>query len=130
MLKKASFFKPRWKRQGLAIARDDSGNYFVVDGAREDNDETRKPRLFIGPKGGMHEVPLRDTVSDAKGMILISESGKLHLPSETEAEWTDGRGAVLKLTRLELGPREGKLIYKDLGIYKDDPLRTACDPHQ
>ncbi|HEY8210035.1 MAG TPA: hypothetical protein VIG99_21265 [Myxococcaceae bacterium] len=131
IMKKARFFKPRWRRAALAIARDDSGNYFVVDGAREDNDETRKPRLFTGPKGGMHEVPLRDTISDAKGMIVISEAGKLRIPpSGDEAEWTDGRGAVLKLTKLELNPREAKLIYKELGIYKDDPLRTACDPHQ
>jgi len=131
MLKKAKFFKPRWKRAALALARDDAGNYFVVDGAREDNDETRKPRLFTGPRGALREVPLRDTVSDAKGMILISESGRLRVPPQgEEAEWTDGKGGALKLTRLEIGPREGKLIYKELGIYKDDPLRTACDPHQ
>jgi len=132
VLKKARFLKPRWRRRALALARDDSGNYFVVDGAREDNDETRKPRLFTGPKGGLREVPLRDAISDAKGMLLISEAGKLRLsPGDAgDAEWTDGKGGVLKLTRLEIGPREGKLIYKELGLYKDDPLRTACDPHQ
>jgi len=130
VLKKARFLKPRWRRSALALARDDAGNYFVVDGPREEGDETRKVRLFTGPKGKLREVPLDDVISDAKGMVLISDSGRLRLPQrEDQADWTDSRGGVLKLTRLELGPREAKLIYKDLGLYQGDPLRTACDPH-
>ena len=130
-LKKARFFKPRWRRAAMALARDDAGTYFVVDGPREDNDETRKPRLFVGPKGKLRELPLTDTIEDAKGMIFISDSGRLRVPPRgDEADWTDAKGGVLKLTRLEIGPREGKLIYKDLGLYQNDPLRTACDPHQ
>lgn len=130
MMKKARFLKPRWRRALLGVARDDAGTYFVVDGAREDNDESRKPRLFTGTKGSLREVPLKDTISDAKGMILISDAGRLRLPPDgDQAEWIDGKGGVLKLTKLELDFQTAKLVYKDLGLYKGDPLRTACEPH-
>jgi TolB-like protein len=130
MLKKARLYKPRWRRAALALARDDDGNYYLVDGPREDNDESRKIRLFHGPRGKLFEVPLNDAIHDAKGMLLVSSRGRLRLPARgDEGEWTDPRGVARKLTRLDLGPSEARLIYRDLGIYQGDPLRTACEPH-
>src|SRR5262249_14516289 len=44
--------KPRWHRQGYALARDDAGTYFYVDRAREPEDN-KDFRVFRGKKGAL-----------------------------------------------------------------------------
>ncbi|MBI3181889.1 MAG: hypothetical protein HYZ28_07070 [Myxococcales bacterium] len=129
LLKKAKLFKPRWRRSVQALARDDAGTYYLVDGPREEKDESRKLRLFVGPRGRLRELPLDDSIQDAKGLLLLSAEGRLRVPPRGEhAEWITP-GGKLELSNFELGPREAKLVYGELGLYKGEPLRTACDPY-
>ncbi len=126
---KAKLYKPRWRRALHALSRDDSGNYYVVDGPREENDESRKLRLFVGPRGNLREIPLDDAIQDSKGLLLISAEGRLRIPPRSEqAEWIAPSGK-LELANFEIGPREGKLVYAELGLYQGEPLGTACDPY-
>ncbi len=126
LLKSLQFLQPRWRRSGHTLARDDSGNYYYVDQARDAQADLTDARLFIGPKGKMVEVALNDTIADRKGMLLLSEQGKFRI-AEGKGEWIAAGGAVTPLTVLEIGPDEGKLIYGSLA-YAGQSLGTLCDP--
>jgi TolB-like protein len=126
-------FKPRWRRYPRALARDDDGNYYLLEGARGADGKPAPRddfRLWIGPKGRMVQVELTDTATDAGGLLALSRAGRFsvkHDPSgATRAEWSTAAG-TRALTWLD--PEDhGSLIYTGLSVWAGQSLGTPCDP--
>jgi hypothetical protein len=117
---------PLWQRQSHLLARDDNGVYYFVDQLREEYGGNGF-RVFIGQKGAMKEMPMKNVVSDSAGEIFATTNGDLKLVTTSkqghEAYWKKG-GKKEDLTLLE--PQENRyLIYSELGVY--GTLGAVCD---
>jgi hypothetical protein len=124
MLDAAVWKKPMWHRQAQFLARDDHGTYYYVDRMRDEYGG-KGHRIFVGPKGGMKEMPMTNVVSDSKGEIYATKRGELRFITATDAaSWVNGATK----TDLTIVPVEDNvpMIYRDLGVYEGS-LGTPCD---
>ena len=115
---------PLWQRVSHLLGRDDDGVYYFVDELREEYGG-HGHRVFIGQKGAMKEVPMKNVVSDSAGEIFATTGGDLKIVTgeKGKAYWKKG-GKKEDLTLLE--PQDNKyLIYSELGIYGS--IGTVCD---
>jgi hypothetical protein len=122
---RATFLPPLWQRQAHFLARDDDGNYFLVDRYREDFGG-KGYRVFSGQKGAMKELAMTNVVSDSAGEIYATKSGDLKIVTEGnsgKAYWKKGQ-AKSELIVLDLWQNR-YLIYRELGIYGQ--LGVLCD---
>jgi hypothetical protein len=124
ILASATFRPPRWTRRAYALARDESGIYYYVDRARDE--DVLDFRLWAGPRGQLKPLKMTNVVSDSEGDIFATRSGELRLVlDKKESFWVQGKSRTpLKLLPLEDNVR---LIYSDLGVYAGEPLGTPCD---
>jgi hypothetical protein len=118
----ASFFGPRWQRRLFAIARDDDMTYFVVDRAREP-DDNKDFRLYVGKKGKLAPLSVDDVALESDETVLVTPQGKLRLAGG--AEWASTGASPLPLKALDLED-DARMAYTELGLY-DEPLGTPCD---
>lgn len=130
LLDSATFMPALWARAVEKLLRDDHGVYYLVDRARNDR---RDFRLFIGKRGEMKQVPLKDIVDDAQGMVFATRDGQLRLitgqgPDATQDNrWIRGkRNTRLTVVDLEAASTL-RLVYMDLGPYFGQRLGTPCD---
>jgi hypothetical protein len=124
ILSSATFKPPRWKRRAYALARDESGTYYYVDRARDEN--LKDFRLWAGQRGQLKPLPMTNVVSDSEGDIFATRSGELRMVLDKhESFWVKGKArSPLKMLPLDDNVR---LIYLDLGVYAGEPLGTPCD---
>ena len=132
VLAKARLLAFRWRRYAHALARDDDGNYFYVDGARNafgDPAEDRAFRLYSGVRGRLEPRELIDAFKDSEGEVFVTTGGKLRLfkgaDGKRAAEW-QGPGARTRVTWLDT-QANGALVYGGLGVYRGERLGTPCD---
>jgi hypothetical protein len=125
MLRKARFFVPRWRRIPHALARDDVGTYYLVDGARGPKGRVDL-RLYVGKKAAMRAVQLDDVLQERNEDTLLTPTGRLHVEyGGGTARWVEGSvDQALKFVPVEDAAR---LIYLELSPYKGQPLFTPCD---
>lgn len=139
LLAGATFYPPRWTRRPERLLRDENGTYYFVDLFRAENREDRRDfRVFVGPRGNMKQVPLKDIVDDAMGLIFATKDGALRLvadaggerkPGEPAGKWVKGK-AELKLIEVPLDRNDtARLVYMDLGPYAGQRLGTPCDDY-
>lgn len=124
LLEKAAFFSPLWQYRAYALARDNSGNYYYVDRAREP--DSFAFRVWSGQRGNMTALKMTNVVSDSEGDIFQTKGGDLRLVlNKAKASWL----AAEKESDLLVVPVESnaKLIYSDLGVYAGQRLGTPCD---
>lgn len=124
ILASAKFQAPRWTRRAYALARDESGTYYYVDRARDD--DIKDFRLWAGPRGQLKPLQMTNIVSDSEGDVFATRSGELRLVLDKQQSfWVKGKARLtLKLIPLEDNVR---LIYSELGVYAGEPLGTPCD---
>jgi len=127
-------FHPPWRRIPHALARDDEGNYFLLDGARGSDGEAVEGKdwaLWVGPKAAMTPVEVRDVIRDGGGLLVLTAGGKLKVSRDaegkTKAEWVAASG-TRPLTWLEPSDH-GPVLYRELSPYAGQPLGTPCDPY-
>ena len=121
----AKFYKPRWKRQAYALARDNTGKYYYVDRAREP-EGNKQFRLFAGVKGSLKLQKMTNVVSDSEGDIFATKTGELRLVlNKSETLWQRA-GKQTKLIFLPVEDNH-QLIYSELGVYTGERLGTPCD---
>jgi hypothetical protein len=139
LLSSATFAPASWDRMPERLLRDDKGTYYFVDRLRtEDRLDRRDFRLFVGPRGKMKQLPLKDIVDDSEGMVFATKGGELRLifanvgapdgmPRENDFKWVD-RTKKEHLTDVPLDlPINARLVYMDLGVYAGARLGTPCD---
>ena len=132
LLAAATFIAPTWTRMPEKLLRDDTGVYYLVDRFRSKDDSDRRDfRVFAGQKGAMKQLPLKDVVDDAQGMILSTKNGNLRLITTTdgkfEGKWIVGKTTTV-LVEVPLDNfNTARMVYMDLGPYSGQPLGTPCD---
>jgi hypothetical protein len=124
LLESATLLPLRFTRLPHQLLRDDSGTYYFVDRLREE--EHRDFRVFMGPRGKMKQLPLKDIVDDSKGTIYATTTGNLKLVANTGSySWVSGK-VETKLIDVPIGDNL-PLVYLDLGPYAGVQLGTPCD---
>jgi hypothetical protein len=113
------------------LLRDDTGTYYLVDRLRtKDPTDRRDFRVFVGPRGNMKQMPLKDIVDDSEGLILATKNGNLRLiagSGRQENKWVKGEKSTA-LIEIDLDRFDtARLIYTDLGPYTGQRLGTPCD---
>jgi hypothetical protein len=121
---------PLWERQIHAFARDDFGNYYLIDKARAP-EGGRAPddsyRVFIGWRGQMLRAPLQLVAQDSLGDVFGMPNGARRLVLDREGgRYIDG-AEVRVLRRLD-PVIESELLFLGLGVYQGSPHGTPCDP--
>jgi hypothetical protein len=128
LIDNVKFLGPIFTRQPDVLLRDDAGVYYFVDRVRSDNSEDRRDyRVFVGPRGKMKQLPLKDIVDDSEGKIFATKSGNLRLingPSPGN-RWVSGK-VTKKLTEVPV-VENLPIIYVELGVYAGLRLGTPCD---
>jgi len=126
-------FLPRWRRYPHALARDDEGTYYLLEGARgADGRPSAKPdyRLWVGPKARMAPIELADVSRDGGGLLAIARGGRLAVKYDADGvprpEWITAAG-TRSLTWLATEDH-GPMIYGELSVWAGEPLGTPCDP--
>jgi hypothetical protein len=134
LLAKVKFLKPAWRRIPHALARDDDGNYFLLDGLRNAEGEAVEGKgwaLWVGPKSAMAPVEVRDVLRDGGGLLVLTAGGKLKISRDAEgkskAEWIAASG-TRPLVWLEPSDH-GAMLYRELSPYAGQALGTPCDPY-
>lgn len=131
-LAKAKLLAPRWRRQAVALGRDDDGTYYFVDGPRDARAE-EDLHLFIGRKGHVAPVKVTEVLRDGGRLLVESEAGTLSLPTgDSEQERRNpgqfrSAAGTKAVTALDLWQQRA-MIYTALGAYAGERLGTACDP--
>jgi hypothetical protein len=106
--------------------------YYYLDRPRTDAHDSEEFRLFIGKRGALKRVPIkevaRDTASDvfvtAKGTLIIANAKEKDvLPTVTFGPTAKKQTA---LTPVPAYPNR-TLIYGDLGVYARDPSGLPCE---
>jgi hypothetical protein len=131
ILSGASFTTYVWWRMPEKLLRDDTGVYYFVDRFRSDDSADRRDfRVFVGKKGALKQMPLKDIVDDAQGMIFATKTGDLRLVTregKLEGKWIKGSTAT-ELVEVPFDTFESaRMIYIDLGPYSGQRLGTPCD---
>lgn len=124
ILDSAKFYRPLWRHQAYALARDRKGNYYYVDRLQDDYGG-RGFRLYVGQRGAMKEMKMLNIVSDSEGDIFATKKGDLRLIlDKQDATWVKGKSKS-KLTYVPPA-RNAYMIYAELGVYTGR-LGTPCD---
>lgn len=131
---KVDFRPPYWQHEPHLFARDDDGRYYYVDRARTGPlrqryvplSQLRGFRLFIGRRGRVKPVKLRDAVLDDAGQIFLSAKGALHL-DKRGLFWRVGKVRTPLLAVPMHSDAMRLLIHKQLGAYSAVRFHTPCD---
>jgi hypothetical protein len=125
VLAKATFHAHRWRRNAVALFRDDFGTYYYIDRATGD-DEEADHRVYVGWRGQVLRSPLALLASDSLGRVYAAGNGTRRLViTRGEARYVEGSTERV-LQPLDL-VRDGPMLYTTLGVYGDAPHGTPCD---
>lgn len=138
MLNQATFYNIFWQRVPHALARDTRGRYYYVDRLARSGDDPAEPlrgfRVFMGMRGKMKQLRMKNVVSDVAGEVFITPKGRLRLileskndESKNRAVWITGK-RQRQLTRVPVSHlRTRVMIYRELGVYLGQALHRPCD---
>ena len=128
ILDKSTFFTPFMVRVAHRLVRDDSGTYYYVDRFQKKYGGSGY-RVFVGKKGAMKQLPLKDMAVDSAGEVFSTKTGDLRLVVTNEnnnkpsAQWIKGNRRT-ELVWLDIDANS-PLIYSELGIWTF--MGTMCD---
>jgi hypothetical protein len=124
-LERLTFHAHRWRRNAVALFRDDFGTYYYIDRATGE-DEEADHRVYVGWRGQVLRSPLRLIASDSLGRVYAAGNGTRRLViTRGEARYVEGTTERV-LQSLDL-VRDGPMLYTTLGVYGDAPHGTPCD---
>ncbi len=112
------------RRRPYALARDRAGTYYFVDTGNEP--DSRRFRLFSGPKGNLKELKMVNITSDSRGDVFATENGSLRLILEQEESFWVKESKNEKLVNVPLHDN-WRVVYHELGVYTGVPFGTPCD---
>lgn len=117
-------------RTSYLLARDDGGKYYYVDTSSKSDAAPYDKHVYVGRRGGMRRLKLRDVVVDAAGELFVGKTGTLKYRSKAgrgEVTWISPKGARTPLTLVPIGPGSRVFIHTDLGVYLGKKRGTPCD---
>lgn len=128
-----------WTHEPHLLARDDDGVYYYVDrkaigrwGAQQrQTSGLRGFRLWIGRRGQMKPIKLRDAVLDAAGQIFLTKRGALHLDwkgRSRQIHWRRGKKRKPLTNVPVVGSQDTAiLIHRHLGPYAGLRFHMPCE---
>ncbi len=120
-----TFHERRWRRNAVALYRDDFGVYTYIDRATGDDDDADH-RVYMGWRGQVLRTPLKLVASDSLGRVYSAGNGTRRLVlTRDEARYVEGTTERV-LHALDL-VQDGPMLYGPLGVYGDAPHGTPCD---
>ncbi len=124
-LESVTFHEHRWRRNALALYRDEYGVYYYVDRATGD-DLDADNRVYVGWRGQMLRAPMTLIASDSLGRVYSAANGARRLvQTRDQARYIEG--AVERvLYALDL-TEDAPFVYGPFGVYGDAPQGTPCD---
>lgn len=126
LAKTAVFHEHRWRRNAVALYRDEYGVYYFIDRATGD-DTDRDHRVYVGWRGQILRSPLTLLASDSLGRVYAAANGARRLVITGERVRYVENGTERELFPLDL-VRDGPFIYGPLGVYPASaPHGTPCD---
>lgn len=130
LLVAATYYAPPFVRRPVGLARDDEGDFFFLDAAREPSGRGPDYRLYAGPRGALFRLEIEALEREGDATVLLTAQGRLRLGQGGEAsfpvDWLAG-GGKRALATLELA-RHLPMIFGELGVYGGQRLGTVCDP--
>ncbi len=125
LVKALPFHEHRWRRNAVALFRDEFGVYYYVDRATGD-DTDADHRVYIGWRGQMLRAPMALVASDSLGRVWAAANGARRLVvTNDQARYVEGSvERVLYALDLEA---DGPFLYGNLGVYGAAPHGTPCD---
>lgn len=122
---RASFHEHRWRRNAVALFRDEYGVYYFIDRATGEDREADH-RVYVGWRGQILRSPLKLLASDSLGRVYSAANGTRRLViTGDEVRYIEGE-TERKLYPLDL-IRDGPFVYGPLGVYGAAPHGTPCD---
>ena len=121
----ATFHEHRWRRNAVALYRDEYGVYYFIDRATGD-DRNADHRVYVGWQGQILRSPLKMLASDSLGRVYSAGNGtrRLVITGDT-VRYIEG-DAVRELHALDL-VMDGPYLYTQLGVYPKVPHGNPCD---
>jgi hypothetical protein len=130
LLVATTYYAPPFVRKPVGLARDDEGNFFFLDDAREPGQRGPDYRLYAGPKGALARLEIEELGREGDAVLLRTAQGRLRFRREGEAggqaDWLAG-GGKRALAWLDTAG-QGPMIFGELGVYGGQRLGTVCDP--
>ncbi|TVQ94965.1 MAG: hypothetical protein EA397_00490 [Deltaproteobacteria bacterium] len=125
VVQRATFHEYRWRRNAVALFRDEYGVYYYIDRATGD-DPDADHRVYVGWRGQILRSPLKLLASDSLGRVYSAANGTRRLVITGDiVRYVEGDTERL-LHPLDL-VRDGPFLYGRLGVYGDAPHGTPCD---
>lgn len=112
--------------QAYLLTRMSGTSYLYVD---RRGTEGTDYRLFIGKRGAMKRVPIKEITDDHEALILVTAKGTLTVTkSNAHTATTATFGSAKKPAALSLlsAHQNRKLIYRDLGVYTREATNHPC----
>lgn len=111
----------------IMLARASTGTtYYLVDHPHRPKDNNDY-RLFIGKRGAMKQIKIKDLSVDSGGILLITAQGVMKIDDSSRTTLF-GRDAdhLQPLDRVSLSVN-AKLVFGDLGVYRHENFGMMCD---
>jgi hypothetical protein len=130
LLVATTYYAPPFVRRPVGLARDDEGNFFFLDAAREPGQRGPDYRLYAGPKGALARLEVEELGREGEAVLLRTAEGRLRFRREGEVggqvDWLAG-GGKRALAWLDTAA-QAPMIFGELGVYGGQRLGTVCDP--
>ena len=124
LLAKATFKPVRMDRVAQMLGRDGT-TYYLVDSTRRTPTPTDW-RVFVGKRGSLKQLKLKDVAADADGQVFTTSSGLLKVNAKTQAmSWEPKPGKQVALSSVPI-ERNLPLVYGELGVYTNG-FGVPCD---
>jgi len=125
LLAKAAFKLERMDRRPYAMGRDGT-TYYYVDAAAQPKDNSDF-RLYVGKRGALKRLKLKNIAKDSEGVVLNAKEGSLRSTNDPETlTWVPKPAKKIELTVLRI-VENPDLIFNELGVYNGKRFGVPCD---
>jgi len=122
LLAKATLFDEPVRQVPVFLGRINTTYVYV------DTSNFKDYRLFMGKRGALKTLAIKEIVDDAEGMILVTVKGTLIMKRSRADVTSSTFGTAKKPATVEVlsTVKNRRLIYRDLGVYKSTPPGHPC----
>jgi len=124
LLAKAAFKVTRMDRDAYALGRDGTTYYYVDRAASPPGNKDF--RVYVGKRGAMKQLKLKDIASDSSGTVFTSKTGTLRFGNPLSLTWAPKPAKPIALSVLPIDANY-ELVYRELGVYTGKRFGLPCD---
>ena len=124
LLAKAAFKVTRMDRNAYALGRDGTTYYYVDRAASPPGNKDF--RVYVGKRGAMKQLKLKDIASDSSGTVFTSNTGTLRVGKPLSLTWARKPAKPTELSVLPIDANY-ELVYRELGVYTGKRFGLPCD---